>query len=132
MHTEYDFAGGVCGKQCSIILHIARRDEWEKAKESGSYRADTLESQGFIHCSMPEQVISVANFLFPGQSNLVLLCIDSRKVEAEIRHENLEGGDKLFPHIYGPLNVGAVVKVVDFKPQSDGTFVMPKVFEQLM
>ncbi|MCL0059713.1 DUF952 domain-containing protein [Dehalococcoidia bacterium] len=109
-----------------LILHIAKRNDWEKARSSGSYRADTLESQGFIHCSTPEQVIRVANFLLRGQDDLVLLCIDSKKLGAEIRMENLEGGDKLFPHVYGPLNVEAVVKVVDFKPQTDGTFVLPK------
>jgi uncharacterized protein (DUF952 family) len=109
-----------------LILHIAKRNEWEKAQSSGSYRADTLESQGFIHCSTPEQVVRVADSLFCGHEDLVLLCIDSEKVEAEIRIENLEGGDDLFPHIYAPLTVEAVVEAVDFKPQSDGTFVLPK------
>lgn len=109
-----------------LILHITKRSNWEKAKSSGSYRGNTLESQGFIHCSRPNQVIRVANFLFRGQDDLILLCIDSKKVEAEIRIENLEGGDELFPHIYGSLNVEAVVRVVDFKPQTDGNFVLPK------
>jgi uncharacterized protein (DUF952 family) len=109
-----------------IILHITQQDEWDKAKTLGSYRADTLESQGFIHCSTPEQVVRVANTLFRGQDDLVLLCIDSTEVEAEIRYENLEGGDELFPHVYGPLNAGAVVSVLDLKPQADGTFVPPE------
>jgi uncharacterized protein (DUF952 family) len=109
-----------------IILHITTRDAWERATVSRSYRADTLESQGFIHCSKPEQVIRVANSLFRGQDNLVLLCIDSGEVDAEIRYENLEGGEQRFPHIYGPLNVEAVVRVLDFKPCPDGAFVLPE------
>jgi uncharacterized protein (DUF952 family) len=109
-----------------MILHIARRDDWEKAQSSAAFRGDTLESEGFIHCSRPEQVVRVANSLYRGRDDLVLLCIDSSKVEAEIRYENLEGGDELFPHIYGPLNVAAVVAVLDFEPQADGTFTLPE------
>jgi len=109
-----------------IILHIAERSDWEQAKASGSYRADTLASQGFIHCSTPEQVIHVANAFFQGQEGLVLLCIDTAKVDAEIRHENLEGGDERFPHVYGPLDVDAVLSVLDFRPQPDGTFALPE------
>lgn len=109
-----------------IILHIAERSDWEQAEASGSYRADTLASHGFIHCSTPEQVIHVVNAFFRGQEGLALLCIDTAKVEAEIRRENLEGGDERFLHIYGPLDVDAVISVLDFKPQPDGTFVLPE------
>jgi uncharacterized protein (DUF952 family) len=109
-----------------IILHIAKRDDWERARLSGSYAADSLTSQGFIHCSTPQQVVRVANSLFHGQHDLVLLCIDSGKVEPEIRYENLEGGEERFPHIYGPLNVAAVVSVLAFQPQADGTFILPE------
>jgi uncharacterized protein (DUF952 family) len=106
----------------TTILHIARKTDWEQARAEGSYRADTLASEGFIHCSTPEQVIPVANHLFRGQPDLVLLVIDRDKVEAPIRDENLEGGTALFPHIYGPLNLDAVVDVLDFPPRTDGSF----------
>lgn len=109
----------------SIILHITKREDWEKAKTSGCYQAGTLDTEGFIHCSKPDQIIDVANCHFRGQSGLVLLCIDSEKVKSEIRYENLEGGKKLFPHIYGPLDLKAVVDVLDFRPQGDGNFELP-------
>ena len=109
-----------------IILHITRRDQWDRAKAVGLYDTPSLYSQGFIHCSKPDQVIAVANFLFHGQTDLVLLCISTERVEAEIRYENLEGGDQRFPHIYGPLNLNAVTKALDFEPRSDGTFVLPE------
>ena len=111
----------------AVILHIARRKDWIEAQASGSYRADSLATQGFIHCSTPHQVIAVANFIFRGQSDIVLLTIDTDMVVAEIRVENLEGGDKLFPHIYGPLNLDAVTQVGDFNPLSDGTFELPEI-----
>ncbi len=107
-----------------IILHITKREQWEQAKLTGVYRGDTLDSDGFIHCSTPQQVIEVANAFFHAQKGLVLLCITSERVRAEIRHESLEGGER-FPHVYGPLNVDAVVKVLDFEPDEDGKFELP-------
>jgi len=81
--------------------------------------------EGFIHCSTREQVIQVANVRFLGQSGLVLLCIDSEKVAAEIVYENLEGGPQLFPHIYGELNANAVVRTAEFEPDAAGYFTLP-------
>ena len=111
----------------SIILHITKRSQWEEAQKAGRYEADTLHSQGFIHCSKPDQVVAVANFLFRHQTDLVLLCIDPDKVVPQIRYENLEGGEKVFPHIYGPLNLDAVAVVCSFQPGPDGTFALPEV-----
>ncbi|MBD0262542.1 MAG: DUF952 domain-containing protein [Tolypothrix sp. Co-bin9] len=109
----------------TIILHITRREEWEKAKVAGLYRGDTLDLEGFIHCSTPTQVIKVANFRFRNQRDLVVLCIDSQKVEADIRYEAAEEGE-LFPHVYGALNVDAVLKVVELAPGEDGFFELPQ------
>jgi len=53
---------------------------------------------------------------------LLLLTIDTDKVGPEIRYENLEGGSQLFPHIYGPLPVRAVMNVTPMVPSPDGTF----------
>ena len=107
----------------NIILHITQREHWEQAKLLPAYRGDTLDSEGFIHCSTPLQVIKVANTFFPGQEGLILLCIDSDKVQAEIRYEGIEAEE--FPHIYGPLNLDAVFKVIDFEPGEDGKFELP-------
>jgi len=109
----------------SRILHIADHTQWRSAQESGEYVADSLPTQGFIHCSTPEQVIAVANFLFKGQKNLVLLEMDTDLLGVEIRFENLEGGTKLFPHVFGPVKTTAVVNVYDFPPGPEGTFELP-------
>lgn len=107
-----------------VILHIAKRENWEEAKLRKVYRGDTLVSEGFIHCSTPKQVIKVANALFRLRKGLVLLCIDTAKVQSEIRYEGT--GTELYPHIYGSLNIDAVIKVLDFEPRKDGTFTLPK------
>ena len=107
------------------IFHITKRGEWERAEREGSYRTPTLASEGFIHCSRSDQVVRTANRLFRSQTGLVLLEIDTRQVGAEIRYENCEGGQEVFPHIYGALDLGSVVRVVAFEPGEDGSFAMP-------
>ena len=106
-----------------MILHIATREQWEAAQLEGVYHGDTLATQGFIHTSEPHQVLGVANTLFAGQSGLVLLCIDPDRLTSELRYEVADG--QRFPHLYGPLNLGAVVRVVDFRPGIDGAFTLP-------
>jgi uncharacterized protein (DUF952 family) len=108
-----------------VILHITKREQWEKAKVEGVYRGDTLDSQGFIHCSTSKQIVKVANAVYHAQRGLVLLCITTNRVQSEIKYESA-GSEELYPHIYGPLNTDAVVKVLDFEPTEDGKFVLPK------
>ena len=110
----------------AIIFHITKRDAWTRAKAEGSYRTEMFPIEGFIHCSTADQVIQVANIRFRGQTGLVLLSIDTDKVTAKIIYENLEGGPQLFPHIYGELNIEAVVQVAEFEPEADGHFTLPK------
>ncbi len=111
-------------KFMTTILHITQEEKWEDAKLNGRYRGDTLDSEGFIHCSTPTQIIKVANTFFRNQNGLVLLYIDSHKVKAEIRYECVEG-DGIFAHIYGALNLDAVFKVLDFEHGEDGLFELP-------
>lgn len=108
----------------SIILHICPRTDWT-ASRNGFYRCDSLDDEGFIHCSTPEQVIEAADFLFQGQQGLVLLVIDPARVTVPIRYEDA-GNGKFYPHIYGPLAASAVVEVLPFEPATDdGRFAMP-------
>lgn len=115
----------------NIILHITKYEQWIKEKETGAYRGNTLDSQGFIHCSTKEQILRVANSLFKNQKGLVLIVIDSNKITSEIKYENLEGGSELFPHIYRLLNIDAVIKVLKFEPGIDGNFTLPEELSNL-
>ena len=105
-----------------LIFHITTCDAWADAQATGAYTADSLRSEGFIHCSQAEQVAWVANTRFKGRTDLVLLHVDEAAVGAEVRRENLEGGAMLFPHVYGPLPVAAVIDVTPMVPASDGSF----------
>jgi len=105
-----------------VIFHITTAQAWEGARASGAYTADSLATEGFIHCSEADQYVWVANQRFMGRQDLVLLHIEESRLLAPVRRENLEGGDRLFPHIYGALNLDAVVHVAPFRPSADGTF----------
>lgn len=110
-----------------IIYHITTKDEHFKAVTEGEYRNETLNKVGFIHCSLAKQVEGVANSRFKGKENLMLLSIDEIKVRAEIRYEGVYE-DNLFPHVYGSLNMDAVVKAEELKPGRGGTFPFDKKF----
>jgi len=112
------------------IFHITQRQQWEVAQQQGVYREASLETEGFIHCSTLTQISKVANLFFRGQTGLVLLCIDGNRLHSELRYDlvedNLAKNGESFPHVYGPLNIEAIVQVLDFEPQPDGTFVLPQ------
>ncbi len=112
------------------ILHLTSRLAWSAAQDHGQYSADSLAGQGFIHCSKVDQVMRVANAFYAGQSGLVLLVIDPGLLKSELRWE--PGTDlvsQLFPHIYGPINLEAVLQVLDFEPTADGKFHLPDSLE---
>ena len=93
------------------IFHIVPRKDWRDALERGQYDADTLTSEGFIHCCTSEQVAGVKEDWFQGEADLVLLEIDPALLSAELKYEDAHGTGELFPHVYGPLNLDAVIRV---------------------
>ena len=93
------------------IYHITPTKKWREALESGLYSADSLEKDGFIHCCTKEQTESILKTWFQGESDLVLLEIDPALLSAEVKDEDSHGTGELFPHIYGPLNLDAVIRV---------------------
>ena len=92
-----------------MLFHIASAADW--ARRAETYTPPSFDSDGFIHCATAAQVDGVASRLFHGRADLLLIAIEPGRVRAHIRYENLEGGDEQFPHIYGPLNLDAVVGV---------------------
>ncbi len=116
----------------SVFFHITTRGAWQAAQARGKYAAPSLAREGFIHCSTEAQVIPVANAFYRGQSGLILLAVDETRLKSEVRWEAPAGppaegiseSDK-FPHIYGPLNVQAVVQALDLEPDPAGLFTFP-------
>lgn len=108
----------------NYIFHITTRAAWQTAKNLGTYRSDSLATEGFIHCSTITQVKNSADRFFQDQQDLVILSIDPNRVTAEIRNEGTDPTN-LFPHIYGELNIDAVTKVTDLEPPITGKFSLP-------
>lgn len=107
----------------AIIYHIADAASWRAA--GPSYRTKSLRADGFIHCSEARQVLRVANEWFSGRTDLVLLAIDTDRLRVELRYENTEGGEELFPHVYGPLEFEAIVAAEALVPDAAGSFFAP-------
>ncbi|OKH54988.1 hypothetical protein NIES2101_05325 [Calothrix sp. HK-06] len=101
----------------NTIYHITRRQVWEEAQIIGSYRADSLLTEGFIHCSTHAQVLKTADRFFQNQTGLIILCIDVYKVNSEVKYELAD--NELFPHIYGALNIDAVCQTIDFEARNN-------------
>ena len=128
-------------KPDSYIFHLASNDAWLAAVgpdgfwqgKRGAYHAESLSREGFIHCSKPSQIVDVANTFYRGQQGMVLLVLDPSKLEPALKWEppaepeppHARAGD-LFPHVYGPINLDAVIQVLAFEPDTDGFFNMPE------
>jgi uncharacterized protein (DUF952 family) len=110
------------------ILHFCSRDAWQAALRGGEYRGDTLNTEGFIHCSTADQIHLPANALVRGRTDIVLLEIDPAVVSSPVRWEPGDPSDPdsmQFPHVYGPIALDAVVGVHEFPPNTEGTFTVP-------
>jgi uncharacterized protein (DUF952 family) len=80
------------GKESLMIYHITSRSAWSEARQSGEYRAESLESEGFIHCSKSNQVLPVVEKYYQGQRDLLLLVIEPALLASDLRWEHPSGG----------------------------------------
>ena len=118
-----------------MIYHITSWQAWSEARERGDYRTESLDNEGFIHCSTQEQVVPVAQKFYQGQGSLLLLVIEPERLTSDLKWEPPAGGTPppgvadgdLFPHIYGPINLEAVVRVFDLQSQPDGKYTFPQI-----
>ena len=116
-----------------MIFHITPRTAWDDAQHQGNYRAESLATEGFIHCSTISQVLPVAENFYKSQSQLVLLVIEPTLLSSPLKWEAPSGGSPPpgvpkgdpFPHIYDPINLDAVIKVVDLEKNEDDEFILP-------
>lgn len=102
------------------IYHITLSHDWATALAGGAYRAASLETEGFIHCSTASQVERSLNRFYRGVPEVLVLAIDPARLIAELKYEPAHGED--FPHIYGPLNTDAVIATEPVRSDADGAF----------
>ena len=104
----------------AIIYHLTSREAWAAAQAVGEYEAPSLADEGFIHCSTDEaQTLRVAERLYAGVAGLQVLDVDTGELLAEVKREPSRSGE-IYPHIYGKIDLVAVVRVRDIILDSDG------------
>jgi uncharacterized protein (DUF952 family) len=106
------------------LLHIVAETDWNQV--DGTYHPQSLEVEGFIHCSTVDNVLIPANERFLGRRDLLLIVIDQSALCAPVIVEDCEERGVMFPHIYGPLELTAVKHVYAFRPDDDGYFTLPQ------
>ncbi len=112
------------------VYHICRRTDWESCIEDCEYQPPKIDrADGFLHLSTALQIVESAARHRAGQSGLILLEIDTSNLGAELRWEASRNGE-LFPHLYGPIPLGAVTAVDDLPVGADGLHKFPKIFRQ--
>ena len=116
-----------------MILHLLSREAWAEAQANGQLVAPSVATEGFAHCSTEHQMVDVANKYYSGTNNMVLLNIDPTKLTSQLKFEppaHLDGSpalshEPMFPHVYGPINLDAVIEVIDFPCRPNSEFVAP-------
>ncbi len=96
-----------------LIYHIVLPDVWA-AFDTGLYRAKSLETEGFIHCSFADQLDGVIKRYYKGEDRIVILEIDPERLMSRMIKEPSTNND-IYPHIYGPINRDAIVRVEERK-----------------
>lgn len=94
-----------------MIYHVITKTAWQQALEKGFYEAPSLAKEGFIHCSKKEQVQGVLERYYKNASELLLLHVDESKLTVKLKYELSPSVNEEFPHLYGGLNLEAVVEI---------------------
>ncbi|HYY12624.1 MAG TPA: DUF952 domain-containing protein [Kineosporiaceae bacterium] len=115
-----------------MIYHIALASDWDAALEAGEYRTSTLgrtlDEEGFLHASTSEQVREVADRYYGDvREPLVLLAIDERRLTVPLQWDAVPGRPDPFPHVYGPLDVTAVVLQTPLLRDAEGRLELPSL-----
>ncbi len=106
----------------AITLHLTPRNDWEHQKELATYVPDAYKADGFIHCTDgDENMLKVANLFYQGDlREFVVLTLAVDSIASEVKYED---PDRIYPHIYGPLNTDAVVAVRGVIRSPEGQFL---------
>lgn len=103
-----------------LIYKILPRPMWQDAERAGQFNGAPVDlADGYIHFSTAKQVKETAAKHFSGQSNLIVLIVESETCGANLRWEPSRGGD-LFPHLYAPLYPHQVKAVHELPILSSG------------
>jgi uncharacterized protein (DUF952 family) len=92
-----------------LIYHIVTPEIWDKFKDETEYEAESLTTEGFIHCSYRNQLDGVLERYYKNESRVVILHINPHLLKADLIAEPSTGGE-VYPHVYGKINKPAIVE----------------------
>jgi beta-hydroxylase len=96
-----------------IAFKILTAAQWAQFQADGVFAGAPVDlADGYIHLSTADQLQGTLDKHFAGQTGLVVAEIDLRSLGDTIRWEVSRGG-ALFPHIYGPLPLSAILSSRD-------------------
>ena len=102
------------------IFHLISEKDWETARPAQQWRPGSLGDEGFVHCSADEdQLVRVAQRLYPDRADMLALEVETDRLHYSVITEASRSGE-MYPHIYGPLELSAVVAVWRLKPDGQG------------
>jgi uncharacterized protein (DUF952 family) len=109
-----------------IIYKIVPKDLWTEAEAAGVFGGAPIDlTDGFIHFSTSAQVRRTAELYFKGQDGLLLVAVNGDKLGDALKYEPSRGGD-LFPHLYAPLPLDAVLWKKPMPMREDGLHDFPE------
>ena len=92
-----------------VVYKICKRSDWLEAEGAGSLAGSAGDRRdGFIHLSTGAQIAETVAKHFGGEDDLMILGVDANKIASGLKWERSRGG-ALFPHLYAPLGIEAVV-----------------------
>lgn len=111
----------------TTIYKICENALWREAERAGLFRGAPVDARdGFIHFSTAAQVRETAARHFAGAADLMLIAVETAALGGALRWEVSRGGD-LFPHLYGPLPLAAVLWAKPLPLGSDRRHVFPEL-----
>ena len=96
-----------------MIYHVTTKRQWQEAQEKGFFDEPSLQLEGFIHNSTEAQVPGVIERYYKGKTALLLMHIDETKLKAELKYELAPSVNEMFPHVFGVINLDAVINTTD-------------------
>lgn len=106
-----------------MILHCMKKSIWEERKNKEYWGQRELDTEGFLHCSTIEHFWRIVWLFEEEQDEFVIVCIDEEKLESEVRYEDGDNCGRAYPHIYGLVNISAVVDTLSFLRDESGKYV---------
>ncbi len=104
----------------TVIYHLITEQDWSGAQEARECHPESLRVEGFVHCSRDvPQMLRVAQRLYPGRRDLLALELDTMQLHYPVISEPSRSGE-MYPHIYGPLETAAVIRVWRVQSDADG------------